>query len=95
MLLFGFTIGGALLSHSIRLHVEMNTYNSWFNYLFEYSEETNGIILAFELFKIQLYLSIMSNCQDFWLNTHESYFVQQEHGRQPKLTTNNNDDIIE
>lgn len=95
MLLFGFTFGGALLSHSFRFHVEMNTYNSWLNYLFEYSEETNGITLVLELFKIQMYLSIMSNCQDFWLNTHESYFVQQEHGRQPQLTTDVENDIIE
>lgn len=79
MILFGFTLGACLLSHSIRLHIEHNTYNSWFNHSFNYDEDSNGFIVLFELCKVQVRLSVLSNAQDFWFDTAESYFVMHDH----------------
>lgn len=85
MILFGFTFGTCLLSHSIRLHIEHNTYNSWFGHSFNYDEDSNGFILLFELFKIQIRLSVLSNVQDFWFDTAESYFVMHDHLTQEQI----------
>lgn len=68
MVFFGFTIGGAILSHSIRLHIEASNINKWFNYFIEYDESANGFRIILDLLKIQMYFSILSNCQDFWFN---------------------------
>lgn len=68
MVFFGFTIGGAILSHSIRFHIEVSSVNKWFNYFLEYDESANGFRIILDLLKIQLYFSILSNCQDFWFN---------------------------
>ena len=79
MILFGFTFGACLLSHSIRLHIEHNTYNSWFSHSFNYDEDSNGFIALFELCKVQVRLSVLSNTQELWFDTAESYFVMHDH----------------
>lgn len=92
MVIFGATFGCALLSHSLRFHIEMNTYNSWFSGYFEYLEESNGFVLALELCKLQVYISFLSCCQDLFMNTNESFFVQQEHTKDKMFTLENNEE---
>lgn len=75
--IFGFTFGFCLFGHSIRLHIESNTLYGWFNYNLMYDETSNGITLMFEVCKVQLMFSVLSNCQDFWFNSPDSYFIRQ------------------
>lgn len=93
MILFGITFGGALLSHSFRFHIECNTYNSWFAHYFEYIEQSNGFVMALELCKIQLYMCVLSSCQDLYMNTSDSFFVRQEHAKDPQILLKEREDI--
>lgn len=75
--IFGFTMGGCLLGHSIRLHIECNTKNNWYSSHFEFDEVGNGFHLITSLLKTEIYLSVLSNCNDFYHQSSTDYFLQQ------------------
>lgn len=81
--LFSFGTYGAILGHAFKFHIESNTLFHWFEYMFEYDEEENGIRIVLEFCKIQMFLAISSNIQDVYNYTSSSYFLRQEHIKDP------------
>lgn len=75
MIIFGFGSYFSILSHAVRLHVEWNTHFNLFGYEISYNEQSNGVSIAVELLKLQVFVSILSNCQDLWFNTADSSLI--------------------
>lgn len=76
MILFGFGSYFSLLSHSVRIHVECNTHFGLFGIETNYDESTNGLSITLEILKTQIFLSILSNCQDLWFNIADSSLLR-------------------
>lgn len=91
--IFGFGTYGCILAHQIRFHCECNTQFNLLDWFYEYNELGNQIKIIAELFKVQFYFSISSNCQDCWFDTHESYFLRQDHQNLDKEIQNIEKDI--
>lgn len=72
MILFGFGTYFSILSHAVRIHIESNTHFSLFGYQLVYDEQSNGISITLEILYTQIFVSILSNCQDLWFNSPDS-----------------------
>lgn len=84
MNIFGFGTYFNLLGHSIRLHIEANTYFNWFDWQLNYDESLNGARIMIEFLKIQTFIGIGSNVQDTWFFDSSSFFIRQDHDKMPK-----------
>lgn len=77
MSFFAFGIYFCLLSHCVRLHLEMHSVYSMFSYTLQYDESLNGIRIILELFKIQLFIGIGSCVHDSWAFASDTFLLQQ------------------
>lgn len=84
--LFGFGTYGGVLGHYLKFHIEANTDFNWLSCMAEFSEEENGVRILIELCKVQMFMAISSNIQDVYNYTSSSYFLRQEHAKEPDLT---------
>lgn len=76
MILFGFGSYFSILSHSVRFHIECNTHFGLFGFETNYDEATNGFSITIEILKTQIFLSILSNCQDLWFNIADTSMLR-------------------
>lgn len=79
MLLFSFGFYIGLLSHVIRLNVEMHTLYSWFDYTVEWDETINGFRILIEFLKIQVFIGIGSCVHDSWFFDSSTFVIRQNH----------------